>query len=56
MLSSLLALEMYVVMRDESAADGISKAVVLCLQSGKARGETPHSVYRTCQGGACEDV
>ena len=28
-------------MRFKSADDGISTAVVLCLQSGKARGQTP---------------
>ena len=35
------ALEVCVLMRVKSADDGISTAVVLCLQSGKARGQTP---------------
>ena len=43
LLRSLLVLGECVVIRVESAVDGISKAVVLCpsLQSRTARGQTP---------------
>ena len=43
-------------MRFKSADDGISTAVVLCLQSGKARGQTPQQRGAYLLRRRCKDV